>query len=127
MTSIRISEAEWSVMILLWEQAPQTAAEICTCLATERGGSEKTIRTYINRLVEKGALRCETSGREYRFSPAVSREACVREEGKSFLTRVFRGMTLPLLAHFIESSEMSKEEIAELKRLVESKERTLND
>ncbi len=125
MAHIRISEAEWLVMLLLWEKSPRTAAEICGALTQERPGSEKTVRTYINRLVEKGALRCETSGKEYRFSPSVNRDECVHEESKNFLTRVFRGMTLPLLAHFIESSELTEADIAELKRIVASKESQL--
>jgi BlaI family penicillinase repressor len=123
MAHIRISEAEWAVMVLLWERSPQTAPEICRQLVQERGGSEKTLRTYINRLVEKGAIICETGGKEYRFRPQVKREDCVREESRNFVCRVFQGMTMPLLAHFIQSTELSKADLDELKRLVEVKER----
>src|SRR5215217_7092197 len=107
--SPRISEAEWQVMDVLWQRSPQTANEVVAALA--RGEWEPaTIKTMLTRLVKKGALKFKTDGKRYLYVRAVTRDACVRTEGRSFLDRVFGGAAGPLIAHFVEDAKLSKDE-----------------
>lgn len=118
---IRISESEWLVMELLWEQAPRLGNEVVSELAPRHGWSGNTVKTLLNRLVKKGALRFKKEGRAYLYRPAVPQEQCIREEGRRFMDRVFGGSAAPLLMHFIEDAELSADEIKELKRLLDTK------
>ena len=117
----RISEAEWQVMDVLWQRSPQTANEVVEALARRVDWEPATIKTMLNRLVKKGALRFKAEGKRYLYAPAVTRDACVRTEGRSFLDRVFGGAAGPLIAHFVEDAKLSKAEIAELRRLLDRK------
>ena len=118
----RISEAEWQVMDVLWSRSPLTANDVVDALARRNSDWEPaTIRTMLNRLVKKRALKFKAEGKRYLYAPAVTREACVRTEGRSFLDRVFGGAAGPLIAHFVEDAKLSKDEIAELRRLLERK------
>ena len=119
----RISDAEWQVMQVLWVDAPLTANQIVQMLAPDSGWNPRTIKTMLNRLVNKGALKFETEGKRYLYRPAVSRDACVRGESRSFLQRVFGGQVGPMLAHFVEDRKLSKAEIDQLKRLLDGKDR----
>ena len=53
-----ISDAEWDVMQVAWAAAPQpvTASEVVEKLAGRKGWNPKTVRTLLNRLMNKGAL-----------------------------------------------------------------------
>lgn len=116
-----ISSAEWQVMEVLWRAAgPTTASEVVDALSGA-GWTAATIKTMLNRLARKGAVRHRADGKRYLYSPAVSREACVRTEGRSFVDRVFGGAVAPLLAHFVEDAQLSKDEIAQLRKLLDGK------
>jgi BlaI family penicillinase repressor len=117
----KISDAEWQVMQVVWTDAPLTAHQIVQRLSPDSGWNPRTIKTMLNRLVNKGALKFETEGKRYLYRPAVSRDACVRGESRSFLQRVFGGELGPMLAHFVEDEKLSKAEIEKLKRLLDGK------
>ena len=115
-----ISESEWTVMEALWESAPQTASELTKLLRKKTKWAENTVRTLLTRLVEKGALATAENASGTRvFSPAVTREACVGVESESFMQRIFRGASKPLLVHFAQNAQLTPEEVRELKRLLD--------
>lgn len=115
-----ISESEWCVMDALWENSPLTAAEVAKILRPKTNWADNTVRTLLTRLVEKGALATGDNPSGPRtFSPAVSREKCVKAEGDSFLQRVFGGAAKPLLVHFAQNTKLTAAEVRELKRLLD--------
>ena len=116
---VRISEAEWELMKLLWLESPQTAQELAAKVASV--WAESTVKTLLNRLVQKKALSYEAAGKAFRYSPAITQDECRAAESVSFLNRVFDGSLSPMLAHFVESSQLSDAELAELERLVRRK------
>jgi BlaI family penicillinase repressor len=115
-----ITESEWIIMESLWEEAPRTASQVIKSVAAPQGWADNTVRTLLARLVEKGALKAgENASGVKEFSPLVKRETCVRAESRSFLQRVFRGASKPLLAHFASNVKLTPEEVDELKRLLD--------
>lgn len=117
----KISEAEWQVMKVLWDKSPLTANEIVDQLANDREWNPRTIKTLLNRLMNKNALGVQQDGRIYWYYPLVSKEECARSERESLLKRVYNGALQPLLAAFLEEQKLSKEEIEELKQILEEK------
>ena len=115
-----ISESEWAVMEALWQGAPQTASEITKSLLPTMNWAENTVRTLLTRLVEKNALRTGENASVTRvFSPAVKREACVGAESESFMQRVFRGASKPLLIHFAQNAQLTPQDVRELKKMLD--------
>ena len=107
-------------MEALWESAPQTASELTRLLRPKTKWAENTVRTLLTRLVEKGALKTdENAGGTRVFLPAVTREACVGVESESFMQRIFRGASKPLLVHFAQNAQLTPDEVRELKRLLD--------
>lgn len=120
MNAPSISDAEWTLMEALWEQAPQTASDVAKVLAPSTGWAVNTVRTMLTRLVEKGAVVAgENEDGVREFSPAFERDAMVRAESESFLKRVFQGSAQPLLVHFASRSNLSPDEIEQLKQLLD--------
>jgi len=117
----RISDAEWLVMKVLWSRPGLTADEVVEALKDKVAWSARTIRTLLNRLLQKRALKYEKEGRKYRYFPAVKEEHCIRQERRSFVQRVYGGTIAPMLAALIDDAELSPEDVKELKRILDRK------
>ncbi|HEX5954058.1 MAG TPA: BlaI/MecI/CopY family transcriptional regulator [Rhodanobacteraceae bacterium] len=118
-----ISEAESRVMEVLWNQAPQGSENLATALHGNTGWHENTVRTLLNRLIRKGAVRAEREGRRYLYSPVLKREQWQSHESRSLLDRVFGGKIAPLLVHFSRDEKLSAKDVAELRKLVDQLEK----
>ena len=116
---MQISEAESVVMDVLWRTHPLGAEEVVAALADSRHWQEATIKTLLNRLLNKGAIAAEKEGRRYLYSPRLKREDWVLEESRGLLDRLFDGRVAPLVAHFSAHRKLSKKDVAELRKLLE--------
>ena len=117
-----ISDAEWDVMNVLWSaDSPLAAADVVSRLAGSRHWSPRTVKTLLNRLINKGALAYDAQGKRYLYRPRVPRDQCVREETRSFLSRVFANAPGPMLLQFVAQARLTPEEIEALKRLLDKK------
>ncbi|MHC4073259.1 MAG: BlaI/MecI/CopY family transcriptional regulator [Planctomycetota bacterium] len=110
----KISEAEWEVMKVLWRTSPRTANDIVEELTGKTHWKRETIRTLINRLVQKKALGFEKKGRQYHYFPRVSEAEGIKAEAESFVRRIGGGSIEPMLAAFVEDKQLSAEKIARL-------------
>jgi predicted transcriptional regulator len=116
---VQISEAESVVMEVLWRQSPLTAEDVVAALAGAQQWQEPTIKTLLNRLLNKGAVSAEKDGRRYLYAPLLQREDWLMRESKGLLDRLFGGRVAPLVAHFSQHRKLSKKDITELKKLIE--------
>ena len=109
-------------MNVVWQDQPVTASEVIHALQEENKWSAATIRTFLHRLVKKGALKYEQDGNRYLYRAAISRHATVKRASHSFLSSVFGGETGPLLTHFVKSGNLSPQEIETLQQLLDDME-----
>lgn len=116
-----ISEAEWVVMRVVWKQGTVTANQVVDALATKMSWKPKTIHTLLRRLVHKRALAYEKIGREFHYQALAEAEDCTHFASRSFLDRFFEGRVAPFLAGFLEREKLSREEIEELRRILDDK------
>ena len=115
---MRISSAESVLMEVLWKKSPIPSDEIVAGVAQPNGWSESTVRTLLNRLLNKGAVKATRSGRQYFYRPAVERSQYVLAESRGLIDRLFDGRISPLVAHLSEHETLSADDIAELKSLI---------
>lgn len=113
-----ISTAESRVMEALWRRSPLTAEEIIAEVAEPQGWSEPTVKSLLNRLLTKGAVAAEKTGRRYLYRACVDRQAYLSQESRGLIDRLFGGRIAPLVSHFSETNQLSAEDLAELKRLI---------
>ena len=116
---MQVTEAESVVMEVLWSRQPLTAEDVVAALAGREHWQEPTIKTLLNRLLKKGAIRAEKDGRRYLYSPVLRREDWVLDESQGLLERLFDGRVAPLVAHFSAQRKLGPKDIAELRRLLE--------
>lgn len=107
---------------MVWEQPSLSASEIAEILSSQKKWHPRTIKTLLARLVKKGALAYKAEGNRYLYEPKAKKEEVIRHESQSFLNRVFDGVTVPMLAHFVKTTKMSAQEIQQLKQILAEKE-----
>ncbi|MBT2764882.1 BlaI/MecI/CopY family transcriptional regulator [Paenibacillus sp. ISL-20] len=117
----RISEAEWEVMKVFWQNSPATANDVIEALSDDRNWKPATIKTLINRLLKKKAIQFHKEGKTYLYSPIVTEEECIKAEGESFLKRLYGGALKPMFVHFLKEEQLTVEEIKELKKILDEK------
>ena len=108
-------------MDCLWSESPMTSQQIIEKLEF-KDWNPKTVKTMIFRLEKKGALSHDTEKREYLYYPLVKKESYIKQEGNSFVKKLFNGATAPMVAHFIKDQKLTKEELQDLKKLIDQME-----
>lgn len=115
---MRISGAESLVMEALWRRQPLSAEEIFDEVGEGQGWAEPTLKTLLNRLLNKKVVSAQKDGRRYLYRPLVARDDYVEAESQGLLDRLFDGRLAPLVSHFSERQKLSAADIADLKRLI---------
>lgn len=116
-----ISESEWEIMNVLWDKAPQTANDIILSLQESTDWKPKTIRTLLDRLVQKDVVGVNKDQRVYTFYPLYSQEECQRAETESFIKRIYGGTMKSMLVQFIHEDTLSDDDINELRTILNEK------
>ncbi len=125
-THISISESEWAVMKIIWNESPRTLQDVLSGLK-HTDWSPTTIQTYLARLVKKGVLTTQRQGKGYLYYPAVSEDDCQLAESRTFLNRVYNGSLSQMVKGFVKSGSLSADELNELKKLIDEQEKSNAD
>jgi predicted transcriptional regulator len=116
---MRISPAESRILGVLWQaNRPTTADEVIARLGKGRGWSPGTVRTFLARLVQKKVVGAQRDGRRYLYRPLISYADYAHTESRKLIDRLFNGRIAPFITQFSERQDLSRDEIAELKRLI---------
>ena len=111
---IKLSEAEWKVMTLLWQDAPQTMMQLTNHFKDSTGWSKHTVMTFLRRMEEKEAIYHVDGERAKLYYPEIGRDEAVLQETEEFLKKVFDGRMGLMLNTMVEKRAVSREEIAEM-------------
>jgi len=112
---MQITEAEYELLKLLWQAAPQTARSLAQRLPDDRDWSDKTVKTLLGRLTKKGAIGYETRERTYWYSPVIKEAEYKVRETKSFMRRIFGGGLPDMVSGFAKGDELAREFIPDNK------------
>ena len=120
---ISISDAEAQVMEVLWQAGQQSTEEVALVLADREDWQLATIKTLLNRLLNKGAISACKDGRRYLYSAVLKRAAWQRAQSTDLIDRVFGGSVAPLVAHFSAHRKLAASDVEALKKLIDAYEK----
>lgn len=129
--SIDFSKSELMVMEALWngdcldENGEIQALELSEYLNKKYGWKKTSCYTYFGRLLEKGAITRRYP--KYTIKPIVSRETALEEERQEAIDLLFQGSIVKVVQAFLGSENVTKEEIQEMRKLIDSFENCDND
>lgn len=112
----KLVDSELKVMDVIWKEGEATAKHISDIINQKYGWNINTTYTLIKRCIKKGAVaRTEPN---FMCRPLISRDDVQKEAVSELVEKVFDGSAEKLFASLLGSSTLSKDEIDNLKRIV---------
>lgn len=111
---MKLTEAEWQIMNVLWERYPATARGIAERLPQEVSWAYTTIKTLLTRLVGKGAVREGKKGNTSIYEPLLTRKNARRNAIKILANQAFDGAFGPLMHFLVENQKLTSTQKQEL-------------
>jgi BlaI family penicillinase repressor len=113
---------ELEILKVLWDRGPLTVRDMLEALnaAQSRQRAYTSIMSLMNIMTDKGFLARKPQGRAFVYSARVPRERTLGRIMKDLLGRAFAGSASALVAHLLDESNPTPEELAEIRRTVDA-------
>jgi len=119
----KLTKLELQILEALWAQGKASIREIQEAFPEKRRPAYTTVQTTVYRLEGKKAVhRAKKVGNFHIFEAAVSRDAAQRKLVDDLLA-LFGGRTQPVMAHLIESGQLTLEDVKEAEKILRQLER----
>jgi predicted transcriptional regulator len=118
-----LSQVQMEILVVIWDRGEATLGEIWKTLSSRRPVARNTIQTLLTRLVEKGWLRYRAEGKIFHYSVVRPREVTLRGMVRRLVNTAFRGSTEGLVLALLEDQEISNEEAARIRAMIDRAER----
>jgi len=115
----QITDAELSILQVLWERGEATTREIAAALYEEVTDPKMaSAQKLLERLEAKGCVERDRSERAHRFRARVSHEGFLRSRLQALADRLCDGALVPLVTTLLRSKQLSRRERQQLRKLI---------
>jgi BlaI family penicillinase repressor len=115
--------SELEILQVLWTRGPSTVREVYEILSEKRDIGYTSVLKFMQIMTEKGSVRRNETQRAHVYEVCQPAEKTKRGLAADVLERVFDGSASELMMHALAGRRASKEEIAELRHLINEYER----
>jgi CopY/TcrY family copper transport repressor len=122
-----ITDSEWEVMRVVWTRTKATSKEIISVLQDKKDWKPATTKTFIGRLVKKGALNTETVGNKFIYTAAVSEEESLKSLKAGLFNHICNTAVGKTIADLIKEATLSHDDIAMIEEILKSKKKDAVD
>jgi len=113
-----LSRAEMEVARIVWTLREASVRQVLDNLPETRDINYKTVQTFLRRLEAKGYLVSRREGRSLIYTADARPKQVIRDTVKNFLNNLFNGEPLPLVEHLIRDQGLGKDDISQLRNLL---------
>jgi BlaI family penicillinase repressor len=114
------TDGELEVLQVLWQSGACSLGEICTALRLRRPIATTTVATVLKVMLEKKLVRRRRTPQGYLWSAKTTRQSAAASMLRKLIDSVFDGSAQRLVAHLLESDQLSNRERKELRRLIDA-------
>jgi BlaI family penicillinase repressor len=119
------TSSELEILHILWERGPSTVREVHEALHEKRPIGYTSVLKLMQIMTAKGTVRRNEEQRAHVYEAVQPAEKTKRELALDVLQRVFDGSASELMMHALSGRKASKDEIDEMRRLLNEYERKL--
>lgn len=116
-----ISNAEWEIMRVVWTKEETTSSQILEILEQKTDWTASTVKTLLKRLVDKGYLATQKSGKSFLYSALVSEEEAINRQADELFDKFCQRKHTAIIKHLVETMPMTMADINDLQALLLSK------
>jgi BlaI family penicillinase repressor len=113
------TDAELEILAVLWSRGPSTVRAVHEVIAARKPAQYTTVLKQLQIMAEKGLVKRNEKQRSHIYEAARPREWTQRQLAGDLLQRAFVGSAKGLLLGALSARKASKEELAELQRLLD--------
>lgn len=121
MDILKPTESELEILQILWQNGPSSVRFVNEELAKQRDIGYTTTLKLMQIMFEKKLLSRTEEGRYHLYKAEVEEEATQINLLEKFVDATFRGSAMKLVMQALGNHDSSKEELEEIKKLIESK------
>jgi predicted transcriptional regulator len=114
----RPTDGELEVLKVLWDRGPSTVREVLDVLTVVRPRAYTSVMSLLNVMTDKGLVARSPKGRAFVYRAKSNRSQTLRRLVGGLLGRAFEGSTAQLVAHLLDQTKPSDEELAEIRRAI---------
>lgn len=119
MNIIKISDAEYEIMEIIWnEDGEVTASDIIEKLREDNFWKHTTILTLAKRLVDKNVLKVRKKKRINYYSPKISKDEYKSYQANGFIEDMYDGSIKSLVASLYDNEKIDEKDVKELKEWI---------
>jgi BlaI family transcriptional regulator, penicillinase repressor len=111
---------ELEVLKVLWDRGPSTVRDVMDVLNESRPRAYTSVMSLLNVMTDKGLLIREPQGRAFVYRPRTERGKTLKRMVGDLLGRAFEGQASQLVAHLLDQSKPTSEELNEIRRAIEA-------
>lgn len=121
-----ISQAEWSLLRVLWTEGTATARHLSQLLLNQRGWAGSTVKTLLARLERKGIVRAEKAAhvRGYVYHPLIDEEQAAIQRVGSLVGNTCAMHRGEVLLSIIQHFPLTQNDIDRLQKQLDKKKAT---
>ena|SRR5437879_10324096 len=117
---LKPTASELEILRVLWGRGPSTVREVHEALS-EKGYT--TVLKLLQIMTTKGTVRRNETQRAHVYEACLPAEQTKRQLAGDMLQRVFEGSASQLMMHTLAGNKASRDEIEEIRRLLDDYER----
>jgi predicted transcriptional regulator len=115
-----VTDAELGVLEVLWDEGPSTIRQLSDRLYPDGGPAHyATVQKLLERLEAKRHVRRRRRERVNVYAATVRRQDLIWRRLRELADRLCEGSLAPLLTQLVGSSRLTREELRELRRMVD--------
>lgn len=114
MADLKLYDAEFKFMIIVWELEPINSKELSVICGQRLGWKRPTTYTVIRKLAERGFVKNENAT----VTTLVKREHVQQYEAETLLDKAFDGSIPSFIATFLKNKSLTEEEVRDLQRMI---------
>ncbi|NOX56223.1 MAG: BlaI/MecI/CopY family transcriptional regulator [Planctomycetes bacterium] len=116
------TEVELQILRILWELGPSPVREIHKRLEAEKGTNYSTTVKMLSVMLQKKLVMRDERSQPYVYRAAISREKAGKLMIRNLIDKVYEGSAMSLVMQALATSKPSKEELEEVRRLLDQME-----
>jgi BlaI family penicillinase repressor len=119
----RPTDAELEILTVLWSLGPSTVRDVHEAICRRKPAQYSTVLKFLQIMAEKGLVRRNEKQRAHIYEAARPREWTQQQLAGDLLQRAFSGSAARLMMGALSARRASKEELAEIRKLLDEHEK----
>jgi len=121
----RLGDLQLKIMQVLWEHSEARVTEVHRIVSPQGDLAYTTVATMLRKMEDRGLVKHRDEGRSFVYQAVVAEAEVTRSMADHLVDRLFEGSLADMVSHLLKTREVSREELAQVERLIAERKKKL--